>query len=47
MWVYRVQEEDMDGTRSALSQTIIEIASNEDKVKPPFWSFNLPLLPLI
>jgi hypothetical protein len=33
VWVYRVQEEDMDGKRSTLSQTIIEVASNTDKIK--------------
>jgi len=32
VWVYRVQEEDITGVKSALSQTIIDIPSNEDKV---------------
>jgi len=33
VWVYRVQEEDLDGKRTTLSQTIIEVPSNSDKVK--------------
>jgi len=33
VWVYRVQEEDLDGKRTTLSQTIIEVQSNTDKVK--------------
>ena len=32
-WVYRVQEEDMDGKRMTLSQTIIEVPSTSDKIK--------------
>jgi len=33
VWVYRVQEEDMEGKRMILSQTIIEVPSNSDKIK--------------
>lgn len=33
VWVYRVQEEDMDGKRTTLSQTIIEVQSSSDKIK--------------
>jgi len=33
VWVYRVQEEDIDGKRMTLSQTIIEVPSNSDKAK--------------
>jgi len=33
VWVYRVQEQDNDDKRTTLSQTIIEVASNSDKVK--------------
>jgi len=33
VWVYRVQEEDLDGKRMTLSQTIIEVPSNSDKIK--------------
>eukprot|EP00286_Rhodomonas_abbreviata_P028041 CAMPEP_0181308920 /NCGR_PEP_ID=MMETSP1101-20121128/11736_1 /TAXON_ID=46948 /ORGANISM="Rhodomonas abbreviata, Strain Caron Lab Isolate" /LENGTH=326 /DNA_ID=CAMNT_0023415367 /DNA_START=17 /DNA_END=997 /DNA_ORIENTATION=- len=33
VWVYRVMEEDMDGKRMMLSQSIIEVPSSSDKVK--------------
>lgn len=33
VWVYRVQEEDLEGKRTTLSQTIIEVPSNSDKIK--------------
>ncbi|EKX48164.1 hypothetical protein GUITHDRAFT_106239 [Guillardia theta CCMP2712] len=33
VWVYRVQEEDVSGKKTVLSQTIIDIPSNTDKVK--------------
>jgi len=32
-WVYKVQEEDAEGNKTYLSQTIIEVPSNSDKVK--------------
>lgn len=32
-WVYRVQEENLEGSKTYLSQTIIEVPSNSDKVK--------------
>ncbi|KAJ1492616.1 hypothetical protein T484DRAFT_1930759 [Baffinella frigidus] len=32
-WVYRVADEDMEGRKTILSQTIIEVPSNSDKVK--------------
>lgn len=33
VWVYRVQEEGTDGVRTSLSQTIVDVPSNSDKVK--------------
>lgn len=33
VWVYRVIEEDMDGKKTFLSQSIIEVPSSSDKVK--------------
>lgn len=32
-WVYRVSEEDSEGRKTTLSQTIIEVPSNSDKLK--------------
>jgi hypothetical protein len=32
-WVYRVAEEDVEGKKTILSQTIIEVPSNSDKTK--------------
>jgi hypothetical protein len=41
VWVYRVQEEDISGVRTGLSQTIVDVPSNSDKVKTLVAGFSI------